>query len=196
MSTSVKRKKIAKKTKMAVHHGSKTMVFETDPELFAELHKEFKFDIDLYASKENKLRSLFFSEKNPAEANDWSRKSKKGAKAGAYGNPPYGRGLFKRLEYAVDQAKGMRVVVLLLPARTDTKWFRLLAQHAVINLLPSRLSFYLHGEPMQVWSKKNNRFEHQKAPFPSLIAVLGHCVRMPCIRVYEGGRYLPGKFRQ
>ena len=69
-------------------------------------------------------------------------------------NPPYGREIGKWVEKA---ATSNTKVVMLLPARTDTKWFHEWILHkADIYFIKGRLKF----------GNSNNL-----APFPSLIAV-------------------------
>lgn len=177
--------------KMAVHQSSIVGFYETDPELFALLNKEFKFELDLYASKNNALCDLFFSLKRPAEEMTWFRYAKR-----AYGNPTYGRGMLKTIQHAVEQAKKMDVVVLLVPARVDTRWFRFVAENGVVNLLPGRQSFYIDGEPALVWSRKQKKYVHCKAPFPSAIVVMGKRVKTPRIKLWsEGEKFLPKALR-
>lgn len=71
-------------------------------------------------------------------------------------NPPYGREIGKWIKKCHDEAKKPdTVVVALLPARTDTKWFHeYIYNKAEIDFLRGRLKF---------GNAKNS------APFPSMI---------------------------
>ena len=75
---------------------------------------------------------------------------------GWYANPPYGPPLRKWIDRAIEQAKLGRRGVMLVPARTDTRWF-----HAALPTI-SRLVFLkgrLHFD------------ERGPAPFPSLLLI-------------------------
>lgn len=69
-------------------------------------------------------------------------------------NPPYGRQIGKWIDKAIEEGK-QRPCVLLLPARTDTKWFQRLAKKAEdIVFVAGRIRF--EGAPAP-------------APFPSVV---------------------------
>lgn len=69
-------------------------------------------------------------------------------------NPPYGREISKWVKKAHDSNT---LVVMLLPARTDTKWFHDYIYHqAEIRFLKGRLHF---------------NESKQGAPFPSMIVI-------------------------
>ena len=73
-------------------------------------------------------------------------------------NPPYGREIGKWVEkaYRTNQEHG-NLVVMLLPARTDTKWFHdFIYNKAEVRFVRGRLKF---GD------SKNS------APFPSMVVV-------------------------
>ena len=71
-------------------------------------------------------------------------------------NPPYGRQIGKWVEKA---AKSHATVVMLLPARTDTKWFHdYCLPYGEIEFLRGRLKF--------------GGCEYN-APFPSMVVVFG-----------------------
>ena len=72
-------------------------------------------------------------------------------------NPPYGRDICKWIARAVDVAQGGATCVLLIPSRTDTKWWHDYIMKAdEIRFIKGRLKF---GD------SKNS------APFPSAIAI-------------------------
>lgn len=73
-------------------------------------------------------------------------------------NPPYGREIGKWVEkaYRTNEESG-DLVVMLLPARTDTKWFHDFIYHkAEIRFIKGRLKF---------GGSKNS------APFPSMVVI-------------------------
>lgn len=72
-------------------------------------------------------------------------------------NPPYGRELPKWIKKAHDEAEKGALVVMLIPARTDTRAFHDYIYHqAEIRFLRGRIRF--------VGSKWN-------APFPSMVVI-------------------------
>ena len=75
-----------------------------------------------------------------------------------YCNPPYGREISKWVEKAYSENKKGVLVVLLLPARTDTKWFHeyIYKKHE-IRFIKGRLKFN-DGK--------------KSAPFPSMVVVM------------------------
>ena len=71
-------------------------------------------------------------------------------------NPPYGRGIEKWMKKAYDTALQGHLVVCLVPARTDTKWFQKYAMKGDIWFVPGRLKF------------GDNKYN---APFPNAVVV-------------------------
>ena len=133
-----------------VHFQSKTDDWATPQNFFNALHKEFSFTHDVCASKENAKRWLFWDKEENGLIQDWDNKN-------CWMNPPYGREIGKWIKKA-SEAKG-GVVVCLIPARTDTKWFHdyiYKNSRAEIRFIKGRLKF---GE------SKN------AAPFPSMVVI-------------------------
>jgi len=79
-----------------------------------------------------------------------------------YMNPPYGRQIALWTEYLIKEYKLGRVTeaIALLPARTDTEWFKMLREYPIC-FINGRLRF----------SNANNT-----APFPSMLVYLGEDV--------------------
>lgn len=73
-------------------------------------------------------------------------------------NPPYGREITKWVRKAYEEAhKKDTLVVMLVPARTDTKWFHdYVYNRAEIRFIKGRLTF-------------GDSTEH--APFPSVVVI-------------------------
>lgn len=97
--------------------SSKSDLWETPQALFDKLNDEFYFGIDVCAAPENAKCKNFYTQDVDGLKQNW----------GGYGtvwcNPPYGRGIIKWVQKAHETAKSGETVVMLLPARTDTKWF-------------------------------------------------------------------------
>ena len=74
-------------------------------------------------------------------------------------NPPYGREIGKWVEKAYQEAqKPNTLVVMLLPARVDTKWFHDYCLKGKVEFIRGRLKF----------GGCDN-----SAPFPSMVVVFG-----------------------
>lgn len=130
--------------------SSKTDLWSTPQDLFDELNKEFNFDIDVCALPENAKCERYFSPQIDGLSQKWE--------GVCWCNPPYGREIGKWVEKAYNSAKfGGAVVVMLLPARTDTKWFHnFIYNIAEIRFIKGRLKF---------GNAENS------APFPSMIVI-------------------------
>jgi len=128
---------------------SKTDEWETPQELFDELNEEFNFTLDPCATKENAKCDKFYTKKENGLIQDWSGER-------VFMNPPYGRVIGKWVKKASESKA--EIVVCLLPARTDTKWFHDYIYHkAEIRFLKGRIKF---------GGGKNS------APFPSMIVII------------------------
>jgi len=131
-----------------VHYMSKTVEWATPEGLFDELDGEFGFDLDPCATKENAKCKKFYTKEDDGLAQSW-----KGRKV--FMNPPYGRVIGDWVKKAA--TGGAEIVVCLLPARTDTRWFHeYIYGKAEIRFIKGRVKF---GDGKQ------------SAPFPSMIVV-------------------------
>jgi len=146
-------------------YSSKTGEWETPKELFTALDKHFHFKMDVAATKANAKCAMYLTKKDDALKSTWGSMN--------WCNPPYGVGLVKWLLKAAFEATEGRSTVMLLPARTDTKWFNVLGQLTnAIFLFHGRLTFDGEG------AKTTN------APFPSLLAFFG--INYADIRALKG----------
>ena len=117
--------------------SSKTDLWATPQAFFNQMDDEFHFDLDTCAIPENAKCKRFFSSQIDGLSQDWGGSI-------AWCNPPYGREIGKWVRKA---AESKALVVMLLPARTDTAWFQ---------FIRGRLKFGDGNSP---------------APFPSMIVV-------------------------
>lgn len=134
--------------------SSENHAWGTPPDFFASLHAEFDFEIDLAALPENALLPKFYTPADNSLSQNWTTSSGKAA----WLNPPYGReiGNWVRKAYESSVEHGTTVVVLV-PSRTDTRWWQDWAMKAdEIRLVSGRLKFV--GAPTS-------------APFPSAVLV-------------------------
>lgn len=131
--------------------SSKTDMWSTPDDLFQKLDNEFHFDIDVCATKENAKCKQFYTPEDDGLSKIWG--------GSAWCNPPYGRTVGKWVEKAHSEQVAGNTVVMLLPVRTDTKWFHehIYKQDGVeIRFIKGRLKFGGAKNP---------------APFPSMIVV-------------------------
>jgi site-specific DNA-methyltransferase (adenine-specific) len=131
-----------------VHFSSKTPEWYTPQSLFNELDKEFNFTLDPCATTENAKCKEFFTQEQDGLIQNWDNEI-------VFCNPPYGRELPRWVKKASEARMGL--VVMLIPARTDTRYFHeYIYGKAEIRFLKGRLKF---GD------SKNS------APFPSMLVV-------------------------
>jgi site-specific DNA-methyltransferase (adenine-specific) len=131
--------------------SSKTNEWSTPQNFFDELNKEFNFTLDPCANTENHKCPLWFNEKEDGLSKSWDNER-------VFCNPPYGRVIGDWVRKS-SEAKG-GVVVMLIPARTDTIYFHKYIYHqAEIRFIKGRLKF---GD------------SKQSAPFPSMVVVFNN----------------------
>ena len=129
--------------------SSKTDLWETPQDFFEKLDQEFGFELDVCALPENAKCSRYFSPMDDGLEQDWT--------GVCWCNPPYGREIEKWVKKAYISAIEGATVVMLLPARTDTRWFHdWIYGKTEIRFIRGRLKF--------------GGAEHD-APFPSMVVV-------------------------
>ncbi len=137
--------------------------WETPPELFAALDQEFRFTLDVCATPETAKCTDYFTPADDGLSRPWIA-----PRGGAvFCNPPYsrrtkdnpGQEAWIRKAAGEGQRPGA-VVVLLIPARTDTIAFHQYIYHkAEIRFIKGRLRFQVNGKPGDA------------APFPSMVVI-------------------------
>ena len=131
--------------------SSKTDQWETPQYLFDELNDEFGFDLDVCADESNHKCTKYYTREQ-----DGLKQDQNGV---VWCHPPYGREIGKWVERAYYQnIKYNNYSVMLLPARTDTKWF-----HNYIYYDKAEIRFIRGG--LKFGNAKNS------APFPSMIVI-------------------------
>ena len=133
-------------------HGlfsSATDEWPTPQAVFDGLNREFAFTLDPCATPQNAKCPRYFTRADDGLKQDWSGHI-------VFMNPPYGRVIGAWVEKAYLSAQQGAVVVCLLPARTDTRWWHGFVMRGEVRLLRGRI-----------------RFEGGKAsaPFPSAYVV-------------------------
>lgn len=126
--------------------SSATDLWATPWDLFNRLDAEFHFDTDVCALPENAKCKHYFTPETDGLSQNWG--------GTCWCNPPYGRQIGKWVQKA---AESKCTTVMLLPARTDTKWFHdYIYGKAEVRFLKGRIKF---GD------------SKQGAPFPSMVVV-------------------------
>ncbi|MBS6993166.1 MAG: adenine methyltransferase [Alistipes sp.] len=131
---------------------SATDMWATPQNLFDELNAEFHFTLDPCATAENAKCKKFYTRAEDGLKQDWEGET-------VFCNPPYGRAIYDWIKKCYTESlKPGTVVVALIPARTDTRYFHEFVYHKVkdIRFIKGRLKF------------GNAKYN---APFPSMVVV-------------------------
>ncbi|MBO5790736.1 MAG: adenine methyltransferase [Clostridia bacterium] len=132
----------------AVILPSQTVEWQTPQDLFERLDAKYHFDLDVCATEFNAKCDRYYTRQDDGLAQPWNGR--------CWCNPPYGREIAKWVKKAAESGT---LVVMLLPARTDTKWFHdYVLPHGKIEFIKGRLRF---------GNAKEN------APFASMVVVFG-----------------------
>jgi site-specific DNA-methyltransferase (adenine-specific) len=124
---------------MSVHFSSLRLDWKTPKAVYQTLDAEFKFDHDPCPPK-YKVDGL---------QSDWGKSN--------FVNPPYGRELPKWVAKAYEEYNKGKTCVMLIPSRTDTKWWHDYCMKASeIRFIRGRLKF---------------DDQLSSAPFPSAIVI-------------------------
>jgi phage N-6-adenine-methyltransferase len=133
---------------MSVHFSSKSNEWSTPQDFYDQLNQEFSFTLDPCATDENAKCAKYYTQKDDGLSQSWDNEI-------VFCNPPYGREI-KHWVKKASEAKG-GIVVLLIPARTDTSYFHdYVYGKAEIRFIRGRLKF---GD------------SKQSAPFPSMLVI-------------------------
>jgi len=135
-------------------YSSKQNTWETPQNLFDKLNDEFNFTLDVCAEKETAKCENYYTKEDNSLTKDWDQNI-------CWANIPYGRGMYTWIEKIYKQNKIKNtVIVLLIPARTDTKyWHDFVMKASEIRFIKGRLKF---------GGATNS------APFPSAIIVFNN----------------------
>ena len=144
-----------------VHYSSKSDEWETPPEIYADLHKEFAFTLDPASTNQNAVCPKFFTYADDGLSQDWFHDI-------VFLNPPYGRSIKHWIKKAYEESLKGATVVCLIPSRTDTKWWHDYCMQGTIRFIKGRLKFINRLLPSY---NDNGNFKRSPAPFPSAIVI-------------------------
>ena len=135
-----------------VMFSSATDNWSTPQDFFDKLNDEFHFTLDVCADENNHKCEHYYTKEIDGLSHPWI--------GTIWCNPPYGRkiGEWVRRAY-ISSYIGSATVVMLLPARTDTRWFHdyiYNKSNTEIRFIKGRLKF---------GGCKNS------APFPSMVVI-------------------------
>jgi phage N-6-adenine-methyltransferase len=126
--------------------------WETPQEFFDVADRAFHFDLDVCATSANAKCERYYTKEENGLSQAW--------RGVCWMNPPYGReiALWVRKAYESSLEEGT-VVVCLLPARTDTRWWHdyVMPHVRCVMFIRGRLRFSGRGP----------------APFPSALVMFG-----------------------
>ena len=126
------------------------IVAETPKYLFDRISSIFNFSLDACALPENAKCESYYTPEDDGLSKPWG---------GVWCNPPYGREIssWVKKAYEESQKEYNDFVLMLLPARTDTKWWWEYVQgKATLFFIKGRVKFGDHNVG---------------APFPSVLAL-------------------------
>lgn len=133
-----------------VMFSSKSDEWSTPQDVFDLLDQEFNFNLDPCANADNHKCEKWFSKEDDGLSMSWGGYT-------VFCNPPYSQ-IARWVEKAFDEGhKDNTTVVLLIPARTDTRYFHnFIYGRSEIRFIRGRLKF---GEAVN------------SAPFPSMVVI-------------------------
>lgn len=111
----------------------------TPPEIFEPLNAEFHFTLDPCAKPTTAKCAVFFTEEDNGLAQDWGAHR-------VFMNPPYGQEIYAWTRKARLAAENGALVVGLLPASTDLRWWHEdVVGHAEVRYVRGRVRFLTDG---------------------------------------------------
>ena len=132
--------------------SSRTDEWATPVRLFQELDAEFHFDLDPCATSENHKCPDYYTKEENGLLQNWGGRR-------VFCNPPYGKAMPAWVQKCSEEAKKPdTLVVMLIPARTDTAYF-----HDYIYKKAKEIRF--------IRGRLHYNDAKQAAPFPSMIVI-------------------------
>ncbi len=133
---------------------SRSEEWETPDDFFDMLDCRYHFTLDPCASAANAKCKRFFTKSDDGLKQRWSGER-------VFMNPPYGKQIGLWMQKAVQEAQAGTLVVCLVHARTDTRWWHKHVQEAADEV------YFVRGR-LKFLSGKKARLT---APFPSAVVV-------------------------
>ena len=132
--------------------SSATAEWATPRAFFDKLDAEFHFTLDPCATPENAKCQRFYTIENDGLSKNWGGQK-------VFCNPPYGREIAAWVKKCYEESrKPGTTCVMLIPARTDTRYFHEYIYHKAKEIRFIRGRLHFNESP-------------QGAPFPSMVVV-------------------------
>jgi site-specific DNA-methyltransferase (adenine-specific) len=134
---------------MEVHYSSASDEWATPAEFFAQLQSEFAFTLDPCATRTNAKAERYFTRATDGLAQAWE--------GSVFMNPPYGSAIGKWVAKAYRESRRGALIVCLIPARTDTRYWH---------------DYVMRADELR-FVRGRIRFEGgaYSAPFPSVLVI-------------------------
>ena len=127
--------------------SSQTVEWATEQAFFDQVNREFNFTVDVAATAENAKCARFYTIDDDGLMADWDGET-------VWCNPPYGDRI---KDWMYKAAVSAATTVLLVPARTDVKWFHeIVLGRAEVRFIKGRLRF---------------GGSKDRAPFPTMLVI-------------------------
>lgn len=152
--------------------------WETPDHIYESMDSKYHFTLDVCATDDNTKCDRYYTKEEDGLKGDWDKFN--------WCNPPYGRELPKWIEKAYKETLRGNTTVVLMPARTDTKYFHEYIWDQAINswrpwietvyMIKGRIKFkgtYLR-EKLGIGGRYYGMEEvsyNNSAPFPSMLVV-------------------------
>jgi phage N-6-adenine-methyltransferase len=128
---------------------SRKQDWTTPRPFFDYWNTRYNFTLDAAAEPHNALCDRYYTTEDDALTQDWE--------GTVWVNPPYSAGIGKWVGKAYEEARKGATVIMLIPARTETRWWHTyVMQAAEVVLIKGRMRF--GGSPIN-------------APFPSCVVI-------------------------
>jgi phage N-6-adenine-methyltransferase len=139
-----------------VHFSSLSNEWATPQELFNRITEKYgPFTLDPCCTKETSKCTKFFTIAEDGLKQDWGGRR-------VFCNPPYGKVIGKWVEKSYQETFKGSIVVMLIPARTDTRWWHKYCMRAErIIFFKGRIKFIQAGKKAP-------------APFPSCLVIFSN----------------------
>lgn len=129
----------------------------TDPVLFAELHRRFRFTVDVAASEANAKLPRFYTRETDGLRHSWAGER-------VWCNPPYSQ--IYGWVYKAWQEAGAPLVVMLLPAnRTEQGWWQDLVEPSLRQRSGVLRCEFLAGRQRFVMPGRTSIGPNERPPF-------------------------------
>lgn len=136
----------------SVFLSSQTVEWATEQAFFDQVNREFGFTVDVAADAGNAKCARFYDIDSDGLMQDWDGET-------VWCNPPYGDRI---KDWMYKAATSDATTVLLVPARTDVKWFHeIVLPRAEVRFIKGRLRFGGSKDP---------------APFPTMLVIFRNAV--------------------